>query len=90
MIKPGEKFYRVVEDAPVAPAQPATGPTRRRANTRRMCHERGDLGGGSGRRRGTRFGAPLPKQYLQAGGQILLAHTLDALLAHRPWPGQWW
>ncbi len=23
-----------------------------------------------------------PKQYLQAGGQILLAHTLDALLAH--------
>ncbi|WP_343541289.1 cell division protein FtsB [Stenotrophomonas pavanii] len=25
MIKPGEKFYRVVEDAPVAPAQPATG-----------------------------------------------------------------
>ena len=32
--------------------------------------------------RGTRFGAPLPKQYLQAGGQILLAHTLDALLAH--------
>lgn len=32
--------------------------------------------------RGARFGAPLPKQYLQAGGQILLAHTLDALLAH--------
>ncbi|WP_223485059.1 2-C-methyl-D-erythritol 4-phosphate cytidylyltransferase [Stenotrophomonas indicatrix] len=32
--------------------------------------------------RGTRFGAPLPKQYLQAGGQTLLAHTLDALLAH--------
>ena len=23
--------------------------------------------------RGARFGAPLPKQYLQAGGQILLA-----------------
>jgi len=32
--------------------------------------------------RGTRFGAPLPKQYLPAGGQILLAHTLQALLAH--------
>jgi len=32
--------------------------------------------------RGTRFGAPVPKQYLQAGGQILLAHALDALLAH--------
>lgn len=25
MIKPGEKFYRVVEDAPVRPAQPAAG-----------------------------------------------------------------
>lgn len=25
MIKPGEKFYRVVEDAPVAPVQPAAG-----------------------------------------------------------------
>ena len=25
MIKPGEKFYRVVEDAPVHPAQPAAG-----------------------------------------------------------------
>ena len=25
MIKPGEKFYRVVEDAPVHPVQPATG-----------------------------------------------------------------
>lgn len=25
MIKPGEKFYRVVEDAPVQPAQPAAG-----------------------------------------------------------------
>ena len=89
MIKPGEKFYRVVEDAPVAPAQPAAGPTRRRANTRRMCHERGDLGGGSGRR--PRH--PLRRaaaQAVQAGGQILLAHTLDALLAHRPWPGQWW
>ena len=32
--------------------------------------------------RGTRFGAPLPKQYLMAGGRMLLAHTLDALLAH--------
>ncbi len=32
--------------------------------------------------RGTRFGAPLPKQYLVAGGRLLLAHTLDALLAH--------
>ena len=28
--------------------------------------------------RGARFGAPLPKQYLQAGGQILLAHTRRA------------
>ncbi len=27
MIKPGEKFYRVVEDAPVHPAQPAAGVT---------------------------------------------------------------
>ena len=25
MIKPGEKFYRVVEDAPVRPVQPAAG-----------------------------------------------------------------
>ncbi|GAB3053794.1 2-C-methyl-D-erythritol 4-phosphate cytidylyltransferase [Stenotrophomonas tumulicola] len=32
--------------------------------------------------RGARFGAPLPKQYLPAGGRLLLAHTLDALLAH--------
>jgi len=32
--------------------------------------------------RGTRFGAPVPKQYLDAGGRPLLAHTLDALLAH--------
>ncbi|HBP01814.1 MAG TPA: cell division protein FtsB [Stenotrophomonas sp.] len=27
MIKPGEKFYRVVEDAPVRPAQPPAGVT---------------------------------------------------------------
>lgn len=32
--------------------------------------------------RGTRFGATLPKQYLLAGGQPLLAHTLDALVGH--------
>ncbi|WP_442684000.1 2-C-methyl-D-erythritol 4-phosphate cytidylyltransferase [Stenotrophomonas sp. JC08] len=32
--------------------------------------------------RGTRFGGALPKQYLQAGGQPLLAHTLEALLSH--------
>ena len=32
--------------------------------------------------RGTRFGAATPKQYLSAGGQSLLAHTLDALVAH--------
>ena len=32
--------------------------------------------------RGTRFGGDTPKQYLQAGGQSLLAHALDALLAH--------
>lgn len=28
MIKPGEKFYRVVEDAPVAPAAQATAPAK--------------------------------------------------------------
>src|SRR5690606_41820932 len=32
--------------------------------------------------RGTRFGGALPKQYLQAGGQPLLAHTLESLLSH--------
>lgn len=32
--------------------------------------------------RGARFGAPVPKQYLLAAGRPLLAHTLDALLAH--------
>jgi 2-C-methyl-D-erythritol 4-phosphate cytidylyltransferase len=32
--------------------------------------------------RGTRFGAPLPKQYLQAAGRPLIAYTLDALAAH--------
>lgn len=32
--------------------------------------------------RGARFGGALPKQYLQAGGQSLLAHTLEALLSH--------
>ncbi|MGV8959169.1 MAG: 2-C-methyl-D-erythritol 4-phosphate cytidylyltransferase [Stenotrophomonas sp.] len=32
--------------------------------------------------RGTRFGGPVPKQYLRAGGQLLLAHTLEALLQH--------
>lgn len=32
--------------------------------------------------RGTRFGAGVPKQYAQAGGMPLLAHTLHALLSH--------
>jgi len=32
--------------------------------------------------RGTRFGSPTPKQYLQAAGRPLLAHALEALLAH--------
>ncbi len=32
--------------------------------------------------RGTRFGGPLPKQYLTVGGHPLLAHTLAALFAH--------
>ena len=32
--------------------------------------------------RGTRFGSPLPKQYLQVAGQPLIAHTLAALFAH--------
>ncbi len=32
--------------------------------------------------RGTRFGAPRPKQYLEVGGRPLIAWTLDALLAH--------
>lgn len=51
--------------------------------------------------RGTRFGGELPKQYLEIGGQPLIAHALDALLSHpqvagvvvalaaddRHWPG---
>ena len=32
--------------------------------------------------RGTRFGGPVPKQYLVAGDRVLLAHTLEALLSH--------
>ncbi len=32
--------------------------------------------------RGTRFGSELPKQYLQVGGQPLIAWTLQALLSH--------
>ena len=32
--------------------------------------------------RGTRFGAEVPKQYLDVAGRPLIAHTLDALLAH--------
>lgn len=32
--------------------------------------------------RGTRFGGAVPKQYLEAAGQMLIAHALDALLAH--------
>ena len=31
---------------------------------------------------GTRFGGELPKQYLEVAGRPLLAHALDALLAH--------
>lgn len=32
--------------------------------------------------RGARFGGPVPKQYLLAGGQPLLVHTLEVLLAN--------
>lgn len=32
--------------------------------------------------RGTRFGGPVPKQYLDAGGQLIIAHTLAALLGN--------
>jgi 2-C-methyl-D-erythritol 4-phosphate cytidylyltransferase len=32
--------------------------------------------------RGTRFGSPLPKQYLPVQGQPLIAYTLQALFAH--------
>lgn len=32
--------------------------------------------------RGTRFGGEVPKQYLQAGGESLLVHSLRALFAH--------
>lgn len=32
--------------------------------------------------RSTRFGGDIPKQYLQAAGQPLIVHALDALLAH--------
>lgn len=32
--------------------------------------------------RGRRFGGPTPKQYLEVAGQPVLAHALDALLAH--------
>jgi 2-C-methyl-D-erythritol 4-phosphate cytidylyltransferase len=32
--------------------------------------------------RGTRFGAPVPKQYLSVGGKLLIEHTLDALMVH--------
>ncbi|HZH43422.1 MAG TPA: 2-C-methyl-D-erythritol 4-phosphate cytidylyltransferase [Lysobacter sp.] len=32
--------------------------------------------------RGTRFGGELPKQYLTIAGRPLIAHALDALLAH--------
>lgn len=32
--------------------------------------------------RGTRFGGPVPKQYLDAGGQLVIAHTLAALLGN--------
>jgi 2-C-methyl-D-erythritol 4-phosphate cytidylyltransferase len=32
--------------------------------------------------RGARFGGDVPKQYLEVGGEPLIAHTLHALLAH--------
>ena len=32
--------------------------------------------------RGTRFGGEIPKQYLDIAGRPLIAHALDALLAH--------
>ncbi|WP_140718618.1 2-C-methyl-D-erythritol 4-phosphate cytidylyltransferase [Pseudomonas sp. Hp2] len=32
--------------------------------------------------RGTRFGGPVPKQYLMAAGKPLIAHALEALAAH--------
>ncbi|MGQ4583049.1 2-C-methyl-D-erythritol 4-phosphate cytidylyltransferase [Lysobacter sp. F60174L2] len=32
--------------------------------------------------RGTRFGGAVPKQYLEAAGQPLIAHALDALAGH--------
>jgi 2-C-methyl-D-erythritol 4-phosphate cytidylyltransferase len=32
--------------------------------------------------RGARFGGDVPKQYLEVAGELLLAHTLRALLAH--------
>ncbi len=32
--------------------------------------------------RGTRFGGDIPKQYLEVDGRSVLAHTLEALLAH--------
>lgn len=32
--------------------------------------------------RGARFGGEIPKQYLEIGGRPLIAHALDALLAH--------
>ncbi|QNP40042.1 2-C-methyl-D-erythritol 4-phosphate cytidylyltransferase [Lysobacter solisilvae (ex Woo and Kim 2020)] len=32
--------------------------------------------------RGTRFGGDIPKQYLEVAGRPLIAHALDALLAH--------
>ena len=32
--------------------------------------------------RGARFGAELPKQYLEVAGRPLIAHTLDTLLSH--------
>lgn len=32
--------------------------------------------------RGSRFGGTVPKQYIEAGGKMLVAHALDALLAH--------
>ena len=32
--------------------------------------------------RGSRFGGERPKQYLEVAGRPLIAHALDALLAH--------
>ena len=81
MIKPGEKFYRVVESR----ASAGTGERRNHgpAPMRSRSADAGDLGGGAGRRHVARVSAAtLPKQYLAVAGQPLVGHALAALLAH--------